>query len=43
MHVVVESCTICGSRSGWPVRKLLDSLSYNYALIAKAAAVCTTL
>jgi hypothetical protein len=29
LHVVAESCTICSSRSRWPVRKLLDTLSTN--------------
>jgi hypothetical protein len=28
LHPVAESCTICSSRSRWPVRKLLDTLSY---------------
>jgi hypothetical protein len=28
LHLVAESCTICSSRSRWPVRKLLDTLSY---------------
>jgi len=28
MHLVAESSTICISRSRWPVRKLLDTLSY---------------
>jgi len=27
-HLVAESCTICISRSWWPVRKLLDTTSY---------------
>jgi len=26
-HLVVESCTICSSRSRWSVRKLLDTPS----------------
>jgi hypothetical protein len=30
LNLVVESFTICGSRSRRPVRKLLDTLSYNY-------------
>jgi hypothetical protein len=29
LHLVAESCTICNSRSRRPVRKLLDTLSYN--------------
>jgi len=29
LHVVAESCTICGSRSRRPVRKLLDTPSYD--------------
>jgi hypothetical protein len=29
LHLVAESCTICSSRSRRPVRKLLDTLSYN--------------
>jgi len=28
LHIMAESCTICGSRSRWPVRKLLDTPSY---------------
>jgi hypothetical protein len=28
LHLLSESCTICGSRSRWPVRKLLDTPSY---------------
>jgi hypothetical protein len=28
LHLVAESCTICSSRSRWPVRKLLDTPSY---------------
>jgi len=28
LHLVEESCTICSSRSSWPVRKLLDTPSY---------------
>jgi hypothetical protein len=28
LHLVAESCTIFSSRSSWPVRKLLDTLSY---------------
>jgi hypothetical protein len=28
LHLVAESCTICSSRSGPPVRKLLDTPSY---------------
>jgi hypothetical protein len=27
-HLVLESCTICSSRSKRPVQKLLDTLSY---------------
>jgi len=29
LHLVPESCTMCSSRSRRPVRKLLDTLSYN--------------
>jgi len=28
LQLVAESCTICSSRSGRPVRKLLDTPSY---------------
>jgi hypothetical protein len=28
LHLVAESCTICSSRSRWPVWKLLDTTSY---------------
>jgi len=28
LHLVAESCTICSSRSRWPVRKFLDTPSY---------------
>jgi len=28
LHLVAESCTICSSHSGWPVRKLLDTSAY---------------
>jgi len=28
LHPVTENCTICGSRSRQPVRKLLDTPSY---------------
>jgi hypothetical protein len=29
LHLVAESCTICSPRSRRPVRKLLDTPSYN--------------
>jgi hypothetical protein len=29
LHLVAEGCTICSSRSRWPVRKLLDTPSYS--------------
>jgi hypothetical protein len=32
LNIVAESCTICSSRSRRPVRKLLDTLSYNKLL-----------
>jgi hypothetical protein len=32
LHLVAESCTICSSRSRWPVRKLLDMLSTDILL-----------
>jgi len=25
LHLMTEGCTICSSRSRWPVRKLLDT------------------
>jgi len=28
LHLVADSCTICSSRSRYPVRKLLDTPSY---------------
>jgi hypothetical protein len=28
LYLVADSCTICSSRSRWPVRKLLDTTSY---------------
>jgi hypothetical protein len=28
LHLVAESCTICSSRSRWPVRELSDTPSY---------------
>jgi hypothetical protein len=28
LHLVVETCTICSSRSRRQIRKLLDTLSY---------------
>jgi len=28
LHLVAESCTICSSRSRWPVRKLTDTPLY---------------
>jgi len=28
LHLVAESCTICGYRSRWPVRKFLVTPSY---------------
>jgi hypothetical protein len=28
LHLVAHSCTICSSRSRWPVRELLDTPSY---------------
>jgi len=28
LHLVKEICTVCSSRSRWPVRKLLDTPSY---------------
>jgi hypothetical protein len=30
LHLMAESCTICSSRSWRPVRKLLDTPSYQY-------------
>jgi len=27
LHLLAGSCTVCSSRSGWPVRKLLDTPS----------------
>jgi hypothetical protein len=33
VHIMVESCTICCSRSRRPVRKLLDTTSYFYMLL----------
>jgi len=33
LHLVAKSCTICSSRSGRPVRKLLDTPSYAVLLI----------
>jgi hypothetical protein len=35
LHLVAESCTICSSRSRWPVRKLWDTTSYSYILDSK--------
>jgi hypothetical protein len=29
LHLVAESCTICNSRSRRPVRKIMDTSSYN--------------
>jgi len=28
LHLAAESCTICSSRSRWPIRKPLDTPSY---------------
>jgi hypothetical protein len=28
LNLMAESCTICSSRSRWPVQKLLDTASY---------------
>jgi hypothetical protein len=28
LHLVADSCTICSSRSRWPVRKFLDTPTY---------------
>jgi len=33
LHVVAESCTICSSRSWRPVRKILDTPSYDTELV----------
>jgi hypothetical protein len=30
LHLVANSCTICSSRSRWPVRRLLDTRSYSH-------------
>jgi len=30
LHLLAESCTICSSRSRWPVRKLSDTPSMMY-------------
>jgi hypothetical protein len=32
LHLVAESCTICSSRSRWPVWKLFDIPSYKILL-----------
>jgi len=32
LHLVAESCTVFSSRSRWPVRKLLGTPSYSFAL-----------
>jgi hypothetical protein len=31
LHLLAESCTICSSRSRWPVRKFLDTLCYSHS------------
>jgi len=28
LHLVADSCSICSSRSRWPVREFLDTPSY---------------
>jgi len=33
LHLVAESCTICGSCSRRPVRKLLDTAPYIHAVL----------
>jgi hypothetical protein len=33
LHLVVESCTICTSRSRWPFRKLLDTPLYLHSSV----------
>jgi hypothetical protein len=35
LHLMAESYSICSSRSGRPVRKLLDTHSYSQSLTAK--------
>jgi hypothetical protein len=42
LHIVAESCTICGSRSRRPVRKLLDTPSYGEgsSLITNLHLIC---
>jgi hypothetical protein len=39
LHLVAESCTICISRSRWPVRKLLDTPSYRHTGICCGSVV----
>jgi hypothetical protein len=36
LHLVVENCTICSSRSRRPVRKLLDTPSYEVTSVGPA-------
>jgi hypothetical protein len=37
LHLVTESCTIYSSRSRWPVRKFLDTPSYEASVEKKYA------
>jgi hypothetical protein len=46
LHLVAESCTIYSSRSGQPVQKFLDTLSYliifetDFEILLKLTQIC---
>jgi hypothetical protein len=40
LHLVAESCTICSSRSRWPVRKRLHTPSYMARQFQKVGQPC---
>jgi hypothetical protein len=40
LQLVAASCTICSSRSKWPVRKLLDTPSYVCFCLCVCVCVC---
>jgi hypothetical protein len=42
MHVVAKTCTICSTRSGRPVRELLDTASYLFLFLYKGVEASST-
>jgi hypothetical protein len=42
LRLVAENCTICSSRSRWPVRKLLDKIAVQLRLVAGSCTICSS-